>query len=218
MDQGHRGRADRPGSARRRSGLEPAEFSTSVTLQPSQSDRFVWKWSADGKYSVSSSYRAFFAGSSSLLGAKELWRVKAPPKVKLFFWLALHRQIWTSARRQRHGLQASDECALCCQASETVDHLFLGCVFSREVWFLCLRPLQLSALVDSASRSAFDSLLLLITWTLWKERNGRVFGRSPCTVLQVAQAVFREGEQWAMGGFAPMKALAQLWSQQVYVM
>jgi hypothetical protein len=36
-------------------------------------------------------------------------------------------------------------------------------------------------------------------------------------VLQVAQAVFREGEQWAMGGFAPMKALAQLWSQQIYV-
>jgi hypothetical protein len=40
---------------------------------------------------------------TSLLGAKELWRMKAPPKVK-FFWLALHHRLWTAERRKRHGL------------------------------------------------------------------------------------------------------------------
>jgi hypothetical protein len=53
----------------------------------------VWKWSPDGKYAASLTYRAFFAGSTSLLGARELWMMKAPPKVKLFFWLALHRRL-----------------------------------------------------------------------------------------------------------------------------
>lgn len=56
-----------------------------VELDPFQSDRFVWKWTAGGQYSASSAYRAFFAGSASLPGAVELWKAKAPPKVKFFF-------------------------------------------------------------------------------------------------------------------------------------
>jgi len=56
-----------------------------VVLNPLQADRFVWRWSSDGKYFASSTYRAFFNGSTSLLGAKELWRAKVPPKVKFFF-------------------------------------------------------------------------------------------------------------------------------------
>lgn len=46
------------------------ELVRSVNLRPLQPDRFIWKWLADGKYSVSSTYRAFFHGSASLLGAK----------------------------------------------------------------------------------------------------------------------------------------------------
>jgi hypothetical protein len=82
---------------------------TDVALDSFQSDRFVWKWTPDGRYSASSTYRAFFAGASEMLGAKELWKTKAPPKVKFFFWLALHRRLWTAERRKRHGLQESDE-------------------------------------------------------------------------------------------------------------
>lgn len=61
------------------------ELLQNVTLDPLLSDRFVWKWSSDGKYSTSSAYRAFFASSSVLLGARELWRTKALPLVKFFF-------------------------------------------------------------------------------------------------------------------------------------
>lgn len=69
-----------------------------TVLDPLQSDRFIWKWSPDGQYSVSSTYCAFFAGSTELLGAKELWHTRAPPKVKLFFWLAMHDRLWTADR------------------------------------------------------------------------------------------------------------------------
>lgn len=44
-----------------------------VNLLPLAPDRFVWRWSRDGSYSVSSTYRAFFHGSALLLGVKELW-------------------------------------------------------------------------------------------------------------------------------------------------
>lgn len=89
---------------------------------------FVWNWSVDGKYSTSITYRAFFAGST-------------PPRVKFFFWLALHRRLWTAERRMRHGLQDVAGCALCGQAPETGEHLFLGCVFVRQLWFHLLAPL-----------------------------------------------------------------------------
>ena len=135
--------------------------------------------------------QGFFARSASLLGAKELWKTKAPARVKFFFWLALHHRLWTAERRKKHGLQDDDPCVLCGQESETPDHLFIGCVLTREVWFALLAPLGLTVLapghtedatsrwlrqrlrIDAAGRPAFDSMILLISWVIWKERNSR---------------------------------------------
>jgi hypothetical protein len=75
-----------------------------------------------------------------MLGAKELWKTPTPPKVKLFFWLALHGRIGTAECRWRHGLQDSAECALYSQEDGTVDHLLLDCVFARDLWLSILRP------------------------------------------------------------------------------
>jgi hypothetical protein len=75
-----------------------------VQLRPLEADRFVWRWTTDGQYSVSSAYRAFFTGWMTLLGSRELWRANVPPKVKFFFWLALHGRLWTAERQKQHGL------------------------------------------------------------------------------------------------------------------
>jgi hypothetical protein len=154
----------------------------------------------DGAYSASSSYRSFFLGMSSLLGAWEVWRASAPPKVKFFFWLALHRRLWTADCKRRHGLQDSAECALYGQEDETVDHLFASCVFAREVWFRVLHPSGWDPLSPTAHsplstwwpdgrstvpaqlRRGFDSAVLLVSWRLWKERNSRTFDGSSSTV------------------------------------
>jgi len=103
-------------------------------LSPHTSDRFIWKWTASGTYNASSAYRAFFIGMTSLPGAKFVWRAAVPPKVKFFFWLALHGRLWTADHRKRHGLQPEATCALCDQDGETTDHLLASCPFTREVW------------------------------------------------------------------------------------
>jgi hypothetical protein len=64
----------------------------------------------------------------------------------------------------------------------------------------------------------FDSLVLLIAWTVWKERNGRVFGRPASSVQDVVRAAISEGEDWAQAGFAPLAALHLLWSQNSFAM
>ena len=190
------------------------------TLDPLQSDRFVWRWSADGTYSASSAYRAFFAGSTALLGARELWKARPPPRVKFFAWLALHNRLWTADRRRRHGLQTSDTCALCDQAPETAQHLLLGCVITRTLWAAMLLPLGLQSCVsehsesvaswwlrqrarlDSSARPMFDSIFLLLSWIVWKKRNEITFSRGlPRSTTQQFMVVEAEAEDWVSIGY-----------------
>jgi hypothetical protein len=98
-------------------------------------DRFVWKWSPNGIYSSSSAYAALFLGRVDILGARQIWKTQMPGKCKFFAWLVLHGRCWTSDRLHHHGLKESDSCALCAQAVETLDHLLVDCVYSRETWF-----------------------------------------------------------------------------------
>lgn len=95
------------------------ELLEGIELQPGVPDRFVWRWTPDGTYSASSAYRAFFVGRTQLEGATHLWHADVPPKVRFFFWVALHGRLWTAERRAHHGLQASATCVLCDQEVES---------------------------------------------------------------------------------------------------
>jgi hypothetical protein len=106
--------------------------------------------------------------------------------------LAIQDRYWTTERR-RHGLQSSSSCALCNQLPESVDHLLISCVISREVWFKCLCRSswqQLAPSVDDeltnwwlrcrkqvpkARRKAFDSLCALVARSIQLHRNSVVF-------------------------------------------
>jgi hypothetical protein len=55
-----------------------------VVLLPNIQDMMQWHWSASRQYSSSSAYSALFLGSASILGARELWKVKALNEFKLF--------------------------------------------------------------------------------------------------------------------------------------
>ncbi|KAK3132752.1 hypothetical protein QOZ80_6AG0527250 [Eleusine coracana subsp. coracana] len=82
-----------------------------------------------------SAYRMMLCGTVQMEGAKQLWGAWAPPKVKLFMWLAMQHRLWTTECRQRHVLQASSLCCLCDQETETPDHLFAECSTTKQVWW-----------------------------------------------------------------------------------
>jgi hypothetical protein len=93
-----------------------------IQLQPHVPDRFIWKWTANGEYTASSAYQAFFVGMTLLVGAMDVWRASVPPKVKFLAGVTL----WTAECRRCHGLQQDAACALCDQEDETADHLLLS--------------------------------------------------------------------------------------------
>lgn len=53
-------------------------------------DTFAWRLTEDQNYSAASTYGAMFLGSSTPLGAKQIWKTSAPPRVRFFFWLLMH--------------------------------------------------------------------------------------------------------------------------------
>jgi len=114
-----------------------------VQLVLGSSDIFRWRLTADRTYSSASTYGAMFLRSSRPLGAKETWKAAASPWVRFFFWLVMHGRCWTAERRHQHGFQDSNACIICDQMPETMDHLILGCPFSKEVWSILLAKLQL---------------------------------------------------------------------------
>jgi hypothetical protein len=175
-------------------------------------DRLVWQWTSSGAFLSSSTYYVLLLGQQSIEGTKELWKVRAPSNCKFFVWLTLLCRSWTFDRLQRHGLQNNGPCALCSQKSETISHMLVQCVFSREIWFkvfmlfdrkqLCPAQddslaswwLRSQQLIPKGWRNVFDSMVVLVCWGVWLQRNDWVFvvgcshGRSyPCPEWSVVQ-------------------------------
>jgi hypothetical protein len=121
----------------------------------------------------------------------------APPKCPFFLWLVAHNRCWTADRLARRGLPHPERCPLCNQAAQTIDHLLILCVFTREFWFRFLSQVGLQSPTDLSffdwwdrvSRATSDSdiilqginsLIILGAWTVWTHRNRCVFnGAAP---------------------------------------
>lgn len=108
-----------------------------------QSDTFSWRLMAEQNYSVASAYGAMFFGSSTPLGAKQIWKTSTSPRVKFFFWLVMHGRCWIADRRFHHGLQDSNTVSSTIKKHKQMDHILLRCSFSREVWELWIKRLHL---------------------------------------------------------------------------
>jgi hypothetical protein len=59
-------------------------------------------------------------------------------------------------------------------------------------------------------RRSFDSLVLLVSWILWKERNHRTFDRKSRSTTELLQAIFEEADAWIVAGFRDLALLTAL--------
>ena len=104
-------------------------------LHPDSEDKHIWRFSADGQYSAKLAYEGFFLGSTRFGPWEKVWNTWAPPKCRFFMWLVAHKRCWTSDRLARRGLPHPTRCLMCDQATETIDHLLVHCIFAREYWY-----------------------------------------------------------------------------------
>ncbi|KAF9599153.1 hypothetical protein IFM89_035432 [Coptis chinensis] len=97
-------------------------------------DEWVWRWSPNGSFSVSSFYdhleaarRQDIHDTIQPFPYTLVWSIPIPSKVKFFFWCALLNKIQTREQLTSRGMDVSTECPLCGNFEETTSHLFLVC-------------------------------------------------------------------------------------------
>ena len=126
-----------------------------VILQPEVPDIYRWKLTESGEYSSQSAYAALFFGSICFSPWKKIWKSWAPLRCKFFIWLVFKKRYWTADRLAKRGLPHPGACPLCDQDDETINHILVGCSFSRQLWFHMLQALHITNLAPSLGDYSF---------------------------------------------------------------
>jgi hypothetical protein len=126
----------------------------------------------------------------------------------------LRGRCWSADRMARHGLTYHSICPLCGIEDETLNHILLQCRYARTIWFRFLQHRQWehlashadSALVDwwpdaeqrlrARDRCSFKSMVLLVSRSLWLQRNARVFDRDEMPAHTLLEIVDSEWLAW----------------------
>jgi len=176
---------------------------------------------------MESAYEVQFIGSSSTSFEALIWKSWAPPKCKVFSWLAIQNRIWTADRLAARGWPHNNSCVLCRATQETEIHLFADCRFVRRIWaavntwagFEGPRPLDeqhfLSledwwsrlARVPSNDAKGLRSLIMLVVWEIWLERNARIFKHKETPRPLVISRIKDQANSWKAAGAKHLAAL-----------
>lgn len=123
-----------------------------------------WKFIANHCFTVKSAYQAQFFESTCTISDLFIWKVWMPLKCKFFSWLAIQNRIWTTDRLVAKNWHHAPSCVLC--ALESGIHFFVECRFTSR---------ERSAMLSGCNRKGLRSLLILVIWSIWRERNARIF-------------------------------------------
>ncbi|XP_010431111.1 PREDICTED: uncharacterized protein LOC104715400 [Camelina sativa] len=152
--------------------MDPADIPLIQSLAVSKSfrsDRLIWHYTKSGKYSVSSGYRlarelqkeAEFGPTCTVLRA-QAWKLEVPSKVHHFFWQVTSGSLPVKERIAHRGVRCDVTCQRCGSAVESINHALFECVRSRLA-------------LSSSGGSGIGYMLPWILWTIWKDRNKKVF-------------------------------------------
>lgn len=113
---------------------------------------------------------------------------QSPPRVKHFIWLVFHDAVKTNEYLYRMNLGTQILCTFCNLYTETVEHLFLNCYKTQEIWnIICSaasKPINLSDGISSGlwlnqemtgNGPAIQSIIASSVWFIRKARCNKIF-------------------------------------------
>jgi hypothetical protein len=171
-----------------------------VQIRAGIPDKVLWRWIANGVYTVKSACNMMHKGSIPFLN-HELEDVGAPHSENLplasLQAAAVDGRTTGAARTSRKSF-----CGMCDQEPETCDHKFLFCSYTIQLWFMIFTALRMVSLAPNQEhdlrqwsqarmlylgqkQKGFDTLVALTTWKVWKGRYARVFRNSSSSTEQL---------------------------------
>ena len=149
------------------------------------------EWRFQIRFSHISNMESIRAQSPKVLWFKGIWFTEATPKFSFITWIAIHNRLSTGDRILRWNPQVISTWWLCKSATESRDHMFFECWYSKEVWCgtigglagnrsLCQWCHVIQALVNGFQERTVTFLLRYCfqaaTYAIWHERNVRRVG------------------------------------------
>jgi hypothetical protein len=135
-------------------------------------DCITWADHFDAIYTSRSGYSCLLSSHSEDLHNADIswnliWKMKAPKKVKLFFWTASHESLPTKALLHRRGMALSPSCHRCDDHVEDVLHYLMDCPLAACIWRSLGYNVQLSFknyTLTRGSKKVFVSQTLSFLW------------------------------------------------------
>lgn len=175
-----------------------------------------WRWTANGIFSTSSAYGMLHDSGIRNQVNIALWEVKVPPKIRVFLWVAMQNRLLTQHMLRIKGCQVQLGCHLCHDPGmETTAHLLYNCPYAKQVWQLMDAPTVRRITADGLiffwwkgrtrmaplQRAKWDRYWAAGCWTLWKERNRRLFTQKSLTPQQLSHLAKQDAASWmTIGG------------------
>uniref|UniRef100_A0A0A9BUB0 Reverse transcriptase zinc-binding domain-containing protein n=1 Tax=Arundo donax TaxID=35708 RepID=A0A0A9BUB0_ARUDO len=111
-------------------------------------------------------------------------------------------------------------CLLCRHTPKSAKHLLAECRYSQRIWATIAAWTSIDALSPTTwppsesveqwwitlagqagvAQKALQSLVILVTWELWNERNARVFRHKELPVNSLVAKIKEEARIWAVAG------------------
>nr|KAJ0187389.1 hypothetical protein LSAT_V11C900461260 [Lactuca sativa] len=162
-------------------------FQSSLNLDGS----FKWLWSLDhsGVYTVSSLRKHIDNRSLPYSNAGWKWNPLVPGKVNILAWRVSHCRLPCMENLNKLAISSSDLCQMCHEATESVDHICVGCPIAKEAWAQvcswwrllgnypndCRELLNCKESLRGHNRLEMihEAIMLVFLWVMWRFRNNK---------------------------------------------
>lgn len=190
-------------------------------VHPSQEarDQLVWAHTKAGNFSTKSITLELDKMHPPVIhdAIKGVWKGLVPHRIEVFVWLALMGKINTRSKLAGIGIINAENnlCPLCLMEPETSDHLLLHCSVSSKLWSWWLNLWQVKWVFPSSLREAFtqwywpkkvsffskvwSTIFFIMLWSIWKERNKRVFSNTASSIKDMKELVLLRLGWWISG-------------------
>lgn len=169
-------------------------------------DSWKWKGDASGNFTVKSAKLVLYSDLNPSSSLTIKWRGWVPLKCKIMVWRAVRDRLPTRIELMKRGVPIRDvSCVFCQSDQESALHLFSGCMFSLEIWnkvsswcrlgqFFAFDVKDILEFVEAHSISkkkkyALRGIVFTTLWSIWNERNKRVFEDKSKRVSEVVEII-----------------------------
>lgn len=170
-----------------------------LKIKPSanlEDDVVAWAFEKSGAYSIRLAYRMLkneqvattMAKTSEAKGSGDdrawglVWKLKVPPKVRVFWWRVLQNFLPSKLELKRRHISQESYCELCGDPEEMVFHVVFSCPVAKRFWaevrgvsVPILHPRTWARDILHTNFSSVNTAAMVVcgAWSLWSARNAR---------------------------------------------